>query len=83
MSTAKIAIKESLIGVEKEPDLSLQNKELFDRNCRKDEVTGEEYMLEDDFVSAIAPPTENYVSLSILQSPAMSKDELSLTGARL
>ena len=62
MTTAKIAIKESLLGSEQEPDLSIQSKANFDRNARTDEVTGEKYMLEEDFVNAIAPSTENYVS---------------------
>ena len=61
MTTAKVAIKETLLGTESEPDLSLQSKASFDRNARTDEATNEKYMTEDDFVNAIAPSTENYV----------------------
>ena len=64
MSTVKASLKESLLGVEKEPDLSLQSKANFNKNARQDEVTGESYMTEEDFVNAIAPKSENYVSSS-------------------
>ena len=63
MATAKIAVKESLLGVEKEPNLSSQTKATFDKNAKIDEATGEAYLTEDDFVNAVAPETENYVSL--------------------
>ena len=61
MATAKVAIKQTLLGTESEPDVSLQTRVTFDRNARKDEETGEKYMTEDDFVDAIAPSTENFV----------------------
>ncbi|KAL9125316.1 MAG: hypothetical protein Q9217_005462 [Psora testacea] len=60
MATAKSAIKESLLGTELEPDLSLQSKANFERHARTDDVTGEKYMTEYDFVNAIAPSNENY-----------------------
>jgi len=62
MASAKVAIKKTLLGTEQEPDLSLQSKANFDRNARTDEATGEMYMVEEDFVNAIAPNTEIYVS---------------------
>ena len=62
MSTVKAAVKQSLLGVENEPDLSLQTKANFGKYARQDEATGETYMSEEDFVNAIAPETENYVS---------------------
>ncbi len=62
MSTLKASVKESLLGVEKEPDLSLQTKANFDKHARQDESTGEAYMTEEDFVDSIAPASENYVS---------------------
>ena len=63
MATAKVAIKETLLGTELEPDLSIQSKANFERNARTDDETGESYMTEDDFVNAIAPSTENYVRI--------------------
>lgn len=61
MATAKQAIKESLLGTIREPELSQQTKATFDRNARQDEATGEYYLTEEDFVNAIAPASENYV----------------------
>lgn len=61
MATAKQAIKESLLGTTREPELSQQTKATFDRNARQDEATGEYYLNEEDFVNAIAPASENYV----------------------
>ena len=69
MSTVKAAVKESLLGVEKEPDLSLQTKATFEKYAQQDEATGEKYISEEDFVSAIAPETENYVSKNFFPDP--------------
>lgn len=66
MSTVKASIKESLLGVEKEPDTSLQTRAIFDKYARQDGNSGEAYMAEEDFVDAIAPASENYVSSSNL-----------------
>ena len=65
MATAKQAIKESLIGTTREPELSQLTKAAFDRSARQDEATGDYYMTEEDFVNAIAPANENYVSFRI------------------
>lgn len=62
MSTVKAAVKQSLLGTEQEPDLSLQTKATFEKYSTRDEASGEAYMTEDAFVNAIAPETENYVS---------------------
>ena len=64
MATAKLAVKESLLGTTREPELSQQTKAAFDRNARQDDATGEFFMTEEDFVNAIAPASENYVSFS-------------------
>ena len=64
MATAKLAVKESLLGTTIEPELSQQTKATFDRNARQDDATGEYFMTEEDFVNAIAPASENYVSFS-------------------
>lgn len=62
MATAKTAIKESLLGTTKEPELSTQSKATFNRHARQDDETQEPFMTQDDFVNAIAPPGEDYVS---------------------
>lgn len=62
MATVKEAVKESRVGTSREPPLSAQIKANFERHSRKDEQTGEMYMTEEDFVNAIAPEGEDYVS---------------------
>lgn len=62
MATAKQAVTESLLGTTREPELSHQTRVTFDRNARQDEATGDYFMTEEDFVNAIAPSSENYVS---------------------
>lgn len=62
MATIKEAVKESLVGVSQEPQLSQQSRATFIRNSRKDEESGEAYMIEEDFINAIAPAEEDYVS---------------------
>ncbi|KAI9752716.1 MAG: hypothetical protein M4579_005515 [Chaenotheca gracillima] len=60
MATVKDAVKESLVGTTREPQLSAQTRATFDRNCSRDESTGEAYMTEEGFINAIAPANEDY-----------------------
>ncbi|KAI9675132.1 MAG: mitochondrial aspartate-glutamate transporter agc1 [Caeruleum heppii] len=60
MATVKEAVKESLLGTTREPQLSATTKATFDKHARKDASTGDLYMLEDDFIDAIAPQNEDY-----------------------
>ena len=62
MATATQTVKESLIGATLGPELSQLTKATFNKHARKDEATGELYMTEGDFVDAIAPKSEDYVS---------------------
>ena len=75
MATATASIKESLLGVEKDPELSTQTKATFDRNARQDEATGELYMKEEDFVNSIAPASENYVGFPVTCARRILKDQ--------
>ena len=61
----KESVKESLLGSDHSADvqLSAQSKAAFDKNARKDPETGELIMTEEEFVNAVAPPGEDYVSL--------------------
>lgn len=59
---AKELVKEALVGTEADVQLSAQCKATFDKNARKDEATGELFMGEEEFINAVAPPTEDYVS---------------------
>ncbi|KAI9817994.1 MAG: mitochondrial aspartate-glutamate transporter agc1 [Thelocarpon impressellum] len=60
MATVKEAVKETLVGTTREPQLSAQTKATFERLSRTDAETGERYMAEEDFVDAIAPADEDY-----------------------
>jgi len=58
-------VKESLLGSEVAPvdvQITAQSKETFEKVARKDEETGELYMGEEEFVNAVAPVGEDYVS---------------------
>ncbi|GMF78854.1 unnamed protein product [Aspergillus oryzae] len=62
--TVKDAVKESLVGSSTDQSQpSSQAKTNFLRHARKDEGTGDLYMTEDDFINAIAPKHEDYVSV--------------------
>lgn len=72
LTTAKEVVKESLLGSEIAEDiqLSAQSKATFEKNSRKDDSGTEDYMSEEDFINAIAPKDEDYVSKIILPIPA-------------
>lgn len=58
----KEAVKESLLGSEESAQLSSQTKARFNSNATKDPETGELFMGAEEFVNAIAPDNEDYVS---------------------
>lgn len=60
-TAVKEAVKETLVGTTIEPQLSVQAQIHFEKHARKDE-NDELYMTEEDFVNAIAPQSEDYVS---------------------
>jgi solute carrier family 25 aspartate/glutamate transporter 12/13 len=64
VTKVKEAVKESLLGSEQQSDvqLSAQSKATFDKNARRDEESGELFMGEEEFINAIAPVGEDYVS---------------------
>lgn len=67
LTRAKEAVKESLLGSEQLEDvqLSAQSKATFDKNARKDPDSDDLYMGEKEFINAIAPEGEDYVSHSM------------------
>lgn len=69
MATVTEAVKQSFVGTTAEPELSLEVRATFDRHSVQDDATGERYLTEKEFVNAIAPVNEDYVSLR-LRSPA-------------
>ena len=58
----KEVVKESLLGTEEPASLSTSHRASFYKNATKDEETGELYMGPEEFIEAIAPPDEDYVS---------------------
>ncbi len=55
-------VKETLVGTEVDVPASAAIRASFAQHAKKDEETGEEYMDQADFVDAIAPVDEDYVS---------------------
>lgn len=58
----KEAVKETLIGSEEPVQVSAQTKARFNSNAVKDPGSGELYMGPDEFINAVAPSDEDYVS---------------------
>jgi solute carrier family 25 aspartate/glutamate transporter 12/13 len=50
-----------LLGATMPAELTQESRTTFLKHARKDE-NGDFYMEEEDFINAIAPPDENYVS---------------------
>jgi solute carrier family 25 aspartate/glutamate transporter 12/13 len=64
IASIKEVVKETLVGsdLHGETQLSAQSKANFDKNAQKDPASGELLMGEEEFISAIAPKEEDYVS---------------------
>jgi solute carrier family 25 aspartate/glutamate transporter 12/13 len=62
MATVTEAVKETLVGTTINVEPSQEVRATFDRHSIRDDVSGENYMTEKEFVNAIAPLHENYVS---------------------
>lgn len=61
MATVTEAVKESLVGSSQPSGLTKEARTTFFKHSRQGE-DGELYMNEEDFIAAIAPPEEDYVS---------------------
>jgi solute carrier family 25 aspartate/glutamate transporter 12/13 len=61
MATVADTVKETLLGASLPADLTQESRTTFLKHARQDE-NGDFYMEEEDFINAIAPPDENYVS---------------------
>jgi len=62
MATVKEQVVESLLGTTTEPQLTKETRAAFMTHAVKDE-NGEYVLNEHAFIDAIAPATEDYVSL--------------------
>lgn len=61
MASVKESVKEKLVGSTEKPQLSHQARSNFLRHAQKDE-NGEPFMNEDNFIDAVAPKQEDFVS---------------------
>ena len=64
MARVKDSIKESLVGATEEPRVSQEVKANFVKHAKADE-NGELYMGPEEFIDAIAPAEEDYVSYTL------------------
>jgi len=62
MATVTETVKESLVGSVHPTGLTNESRTTFFQNSRQEGEDGELYMNEEDFINAIAPPQEDYVS---------------------
>lgn len=60
---AKETIKKSLLGTDEPKELSSQTRAHFATSAIKDPETGQLYMGEEQFINAIAPPSEDYAKI--------------------
>lgn len=60
--TVKDAVKGTLLGSQEPTEFSAQTKARFNRYAVKDPQTGELFLGQEEFINAIAPPDEDYVS---------------------
>ncbi len=65
MARVTASIKESLVGTTEEPQLSQEVTANFMKHAKQDE-NGELYIGPEEFIDAIAPPEEDYVSCASL-----------------
>lgn len=64
---AAASVKETLLGSDVVPDVQVtaQSRATFEQYARSDAESGEAYMNEEDFVNAVAPVGEDYVSYAL------------------
>lgn len=73
MATVTEAVKQTFVGTTIEPELSQEVRATFDRHSIQDDATGEKYMTEKEFVNAIAPVNEDYVSFKMRPPASVGK----------
>ena len=72
MATVAESVKGSLLGISLPDQLSPSSRTTFLKHARRDDETDELYMGEEEFVNAIAPPDQDYVSLALSISSRQS-----------
>jgi len=64
-SAVKEAVKESLVGTDEPIQPSSQSKARFTSTAVKDPDSGELYMGPEEFINAVAPQNEDFVSACV------------------
>lgn len=82
LKKAKEVVKEKLLGTEIDQtvQLSALSKATFDKNAQKDAESGELLMGEEEFINAIAPDGEDYVSQGLLTISLHQLEQLANEG---
>ena len=62
MATVKAQVVETLIGTTESPELSKQMRSDFLKHAIKDADGDDWFLGENEFIDAVAPPSEDYVS---------------------
>lgn len=62
VAAVKEAVKESLVGTEQPIELSSHTKARFNKHAKKDDSSGEHFLGPEEFIDAVAPFDEDYVS---------------------
>ena len=75
VAVVKEAVKDTLVGPDEPNQVSAQSKARFTSNAVKDAETGELYLGQEEFIKAIAPKSEDYVSRDArpVHAPALSQ----------
>jgi hypothetical protein len=71
MASVTEQVGEVLLGTTEEPQLSQLTRAAFMKHAQKDEASGEYFLNEEQFIDAVAPESEDYVSYL----PAMCRHE--------
>jgi solute carrier family 25 (mitochondrial aspartate/glutamate transporter), member 12/13 len=72
VAKVKEAVKETLVGSEEPVQLSTQTKARFIGHAVKDPETGELFLGPEEFINAVAPPEEDYVS-QLVRIPSFAR----------
>lgn len=72
MATVKDSVAKTLLGSTEDPALSQQARTTFTQYAKKDPQTGELYLGEEEFIDAVAPRTEDYVSVQRVERDRMA-----------
>lgn len=73
LAVAKEAVKEAVIGTHEPEQLAAHTKARFTKHAIKDPETGELFLGPDEFINAVAPEGEDYVSHALLLQASCSQ----------